>query len=95
MIKTTFIPVHTSIPVRLGTAIGRRHTPMAAGIKSVTTVRNPDYPALFSQPGLVVPNHQNDVILLLKNCSDIDMDIPRCTAFVFFENLQNETFNQI
>jgi hypothetical protein len=30
------------VAVRLGTASGQRHTPMAAGAKSVTTVGNPD-----------------------------------------------------
>jgi hypothetical protein len=50
---------------------------MAAGIKSVTTVRNPDFPALFSQPELVVPNHQGDVTRLLQNCSDVDMGAQR------------------
>jgi hypothetical protein len=53
---------------------------MAAGIKSVATVKNPDYPALFSQPGSVVPNQQDDIIILLQNYSDVDMGIPRCTA---------------
>jgi hypothetical protein len=81
-VQKLMIPARTCTPVRLGTASGRRHTPMAAGIKSVTTVGNPDYPALFSQPGLVVPNHQGDV----------DIKIPRCTATAFLENLQNYTF---
>jgi hypothetical protein len=94
-VKTTLIPARTSVPVRLGTAIGRRHTPMAAGIQSVTTVRNPDFPALFSQPGLVEPNHQGDITLLLQNCSGVDVEIPRCTAIGFLENLQNDTFKQI
>jgi hypothetical protein len=94
-VKMTFIPARTSVPVRLGTAIGRRHMPMAAGIQSVTTIGNPDFPALFSQPGLVEPNHQGDVTLLLQNCSDVDIEIPRCTAIGFLENLQNETFKQI
>ena len=89
------IPARTCVPVRLGTAIGRRHTPMAAGLKSVTTVGNPDYPALFSQPGLVVPNHQGDVTLLLQNCGDVDIEIPRCTAIGYIENLQNKSFNEI
>jgi hypothetical protein len=51
------IPARACVPVRLGTASGRRHTPMAAGLKSVTTIGNPNYPALFFQPSLVVPNH--------------------------------------
>jgi hypothetical protein len=65
---------------------------MAARIKSVITVGNP---ALFSQPGLVIPNHQGDVNLLLQNCSEVDMEIPRCTANEFLENLQNYTLKQI
>jgi hypothetical protein len=64
---------------------------MAAGIKSVTTVGSPEYPALFSQPGLVVPDHQGDITILLQNCGDVDMEIPRCTAIRFLENLQNDT----
>ena len=89
------LPARTSVPVRLGTASGQRYTPMVAGIKSVTTVGNPDYPALFSQPGLVVPYQRGDITILLQNCSDADMEIPRCTAIGFLENLQNGTFKEI
>ena len=56
-VSTVKIPPLTTIPVGLGTAIGRRHTPMAAGFKSVSTIGNPDFPALFARPGLVVPDH--------------------------------------
>jgi hypothetical protein len=49
---------------------GRRHMPKVAGLKSVTSVGNPDYPALFSQPGLVVANHKDDVTILLQNCPE-------------------------
>jgi hypothetical protein len=59
------IPARTCVPVRLGTASEQRFTLMAAEIKSVTTVDNPDYPALFSQPGLVVPNYEGDFTILL------------------------------
>jgi hypothetical protein len=58
---------------------------MAAGIKSITTVGNPDYPALFLQPGLVVPNHQSDVTIIMQNCGHVDMEIPRCTAIGFLD----------
>jgi hypothetical protein len=47
-------------------------------------VGNPDYPAIFSQPGLVVPNHQADFTMLLQNC-DVDLEIPRCTAIGFLK----------
>ncbi len=62
---------------------------MAAGIQSVTTIGNPDFPALFLQPGVVIPNHQGDVTLLLQNCSDVGMEIPRCKAIGFLENFKN------
>ena len=92
-VQKTLIPARTGVPVRLGMASGRRHTPMAAGIKSVTTIGNPDYPALFSQPGLVIPNHQGDVTIKLQNCGYVDMEIPRCTTIGYLENLQNNAFN--
>jgi hypothetical protein len=44
---------------------------------------------------LVVPNQQGDVTTLPQNCSDVDMEIPRCTAIVFLNNLQDDTFNEI
>ncbi len=63
-VQKIIVPARTGVPVRLGTASGRRHTPMAAGIKSVTTIGNL---ALFFQPGLVIPNHQGDVTIILQN----------------------------
>ncbi len=68
---------------------------MAARLKSVTTIGNTDYPALFSQPGLAVPNYQGDITILLQNCGDVDIEIPRCTAIGYLENLQNKSFNEI
>ena len=68
---------------------------MAAGIKSVTTLGNLDYSALFLQPGLVVPYHQGDVTILLQNCSEVNIEIPRCTAIGFLENLKNDTFKKM
>ena len=68
---------------------------MAAGVKSVTTVGNNDFPGLFSQPGLVVPNHQGYVTIILQNCADIDMELPICTVFGFIENLYIDEFNEI
>jgi hypothetical protein len=44
---------------------------------------------------LVVPNHQGDVTILLQNCGDVDMEIPRCTAIGYLENLQNNSFQEI
>jgi hypothetical protein len=44
------VAVITTCAVRLGTAIGKRHTPMAAGLKSDSTIGNIDHPQLFAQP---------------------------------------------
>ena len=41
---------------------------MAAGLKSVSTIGNLDFPQIFAQPGLVIPNHQGDVTVLMQNC---------------------------
>jgi hypothetical protein len=38
------IPARTTSPVRLGIALGARHTPMAAGFQSVSTIGNLDHP---------------------------------------------------
>ena len=89
------IPAHTSCPMRFGTSIGRRHTPMAAGFKSVSTIASMEFPMIFAQPGLVIPDHQGDVTLLIQNCSDQDVEIPRCTTLGFIENLKNTEFKEI
>ena len=41
---------HTACQVRLGTAVGRKHSPMAAGFKSITTIANLDFPQIFLNP---------------------------------------------
>jgi hypothetical protein len=89
------IPARTKSPVRLGTTTGARHTPMAAGFKSVSTVGNIDHPQLFAQPGLVIPDHLGDVTIMLQNMSDVDIEIPRCTTIGSIENLNNEYFGKI
>ena len=50
---------------------------------------------LFCQPSLVVPNHQGDVTILLQNCPDQDVEIPRNTTLGYLENLNNKKFNNI
>ena len=94
-VKLIHIPAHTTCPIRLASSTGRRHTPMAAGLKCVTTIGTLDFPMLFSQPGLVVPNHQGDVTIMLQNCSDQDIEIPRNTTLGYLENLNNKEFNKI
>ncbi len=75
------ILTRTTCPVRLGIAIGRRHIPMAAGFKSVSTI---DHPQLFAQPGLVIPDHQGDVTIMMQNMSVVGIKVPPFTTIVFF-----------
>ena len=32
---------------------------------------------------------------MLQNCSNVDMEIPRCTAMGFLENLKNKCFDEM
>ena len=58
IIATLKIPAHTGIPVRLGTTIGARQSPMPSGVKAVSTIASLDFPCLCAKPGLVSPDHQ-------------------------------------
>ena len=69
--KKIKIPPSTTVPVRLGTAIGQRYTPMVAGFKAVSTIGNPDFLALFAQQGLVTTDHQGDVTIMPQNCCNV------------------------
>ena len=39
-----------------------------------------NFPMLFYQADLVVPNHQGDVTIMLQNCLDQDIEIPKNTT---------------
>ena len=67
----------------------------ANGLNCVATIGNLDFPMLFAQPGLVVTNHQDDVTIILQNCSEQDIEIPRNTTLGYLENLKNECLNNI
>jgi hypothetical protein len=53
---------------------------MGAGFKSVSTIGNIYHPQLFAKSGLVAPDHQGDVTIMLQNMSDVDIELPRCTT---------------
>jgi hypothetical protein len=55
----------------------------------------PDFPTLFLQPGLLALNHQVDVAILLQNCGDVNMEMPRYRAIGFLENLQYNKIKEI
>ena len=86
-VKLMHIPAQTTCPIRLASHTSRRHTPMAAGLKCVTMIGNLNFPMLFAQQGLVVPNHQGDVTIILRNCSVQGIEIPRNTTLGYLENV--------
>ena len=96
ILRQITIPAHTGVPVRLGTTtIGRKDQPMPNGVKAVSTVATLEFPCLFAQPGLVCPDFQGHVMIVIQNCGDVDITLPRCTAVGFIENLTNAEFEEI
>ena len=68
---------------------------MSSGVKAVSTVASLDFPCLFAQPGLVTPDHQGQVMIILQNCGDEDITIPRCSSIGYIENVNNPCFDEI
>jgi dUTPase len=50
---------------------------MPNGLVAVTTISSMDFLCLFAQPALVSPDHQGQVVLILQNCGNEDITIPR------------------
>jgi hypothetical protein len=67
VINTQKIPARTGVPVKLGTTIGNSQDKMSNGDVAVTTISSMDFQCLFAQPGLVSPDHQGQVMLILQN----------------------------
>ena len=95
VIATLKIPAHAGNPVRLGTTTGARQNHMPSGVKAVSTFASLDFPYLFAQPGLVSPDHQGQIMILLQNCGDEDITIPRCSNIGYIENVKNPCFDEI
>jgi hypothetical protein len=51
----------------LGTTIKKSQKTMPNGLVAVTTISSMDFPCLFAQPGLVSPDHQGQVMVILQN----------------------------
>ena len=79
------IPANRACQVRLGMAVSRKHSPMTAGFKSISKIATADFHQIFSQPGLVLRDHQGEVTLILQNCRSHDIEIPRGSTVVFFK----------
>jgi hypothetical protein len=68
---------------------------MPSGVVTVTTIASMDFPCLFTQPGLVKPYHQVQVMKNLQNCKDEDITIPRCSNIGYIENVKTLHFDII
>ena len=68
---------------------------MPNGIKAVSTVASLDFLSLFAQPGQVCPDGQGCVTIMLLNCGDSEITLPRCTIIGFIEKLNDLQFENI
>ncbi len=73
------IPTHTRVPVTLGTTL-----------VTVTGIASMDFPCLFAQHGLVIPDDQVQVMIILKNCGEEDITIPRCSNIEYIESEESK-----
>jgi hypothetical protein len=68
---------------------------MPNGLVAMTTISSMDFPYLFAEPGLISPDHQGQMMLILQNCSNEDIIIPRCSIFGCIENVKSPCFDSI
>ncbi len=94
VISTITLPAHSGVPVRLRTSISRRK-PIPGGMKAVSTVASLDFPSLFAQPGLVCPDAEGCVTVLLQNCVDQEITLSRRSVVGFIKNLNNPQFERV
>jgi dUTPase len=95
VISTLEIPTTTRVQVRLGKTIGNSQNPMPSGLMAVTNFASMDFPCLFAQSGLVSPDHHGQMMMIVQNCSNEDITIPRCSNIGYFENAKNPYFDNI
>ena len=87
-------PMHTENPsphcnsCQVGNDNRERPSHMPSGLTAVSTVASMDFPCLNAQPGLVSPDHQGQVMIVLQNCGDEDIIIPRFSNIGYIENVK-------
>ena len=95
VISQITIPALTGLPIKVKSSLGKNGEPMPHGIRAVLTVACLDFPELFAQPGLVCPDSQGNVTLLMQNCGNTEITMPRNTVVGFIENLNSQDFEEI
>ena len=67
-----FLPAHSSQSVRVSTKQEgfKRHCPQ---ITSIAEIHCKDYKQIMGPQGVVIPDHQGKIVIVLQNCSDVDV----------------------
>jgi dUTPase len=94
-ISTLKTRAHTGIPARLGTTLGNNQEPMPGGVQAVSTIASMEFPYLFAQTGLVSPDYQGQLLIILQNCGDKDVILPRGSIIGFIANVKYPNFDEI
>jgi hypothetical protein len=79
----------------VGTTLGKNQEPMPGGVQAVSKIAGMELSYQFAQPGLVSPDYQPKVMIILQNCGDEDITLPRCLKIGFLENVKNPHFNEM
>jgi hypothetical protein len=79
----------------LGTSIVKNQRSVSGGIKALSTIAKMEFPFLLAQPGLVSPDHQGRLIIILQKCGDKYNTISRCSNNRYIENVNNPHFDKI
>ena len=80
-----FLPAHSSQSVRVSTKQEgfKRHCPQ---ITSIAEIHCQDYQQIMGPQGVIIPDHQGKIVVVLQNCSDVDVKLPRGTLIGSIEN---------
>jgi hypothetical protein len=54
----------------LGTTVVKNQKPMSSGVMAVSTIASMNFPCLFAKRGLLSPDHQDQVMMILQNLGE-------------------------
>jgi hypothetical protein len=68
---------------------------MPSRLRAVSIIASMEFPCLLAQLGPESPDHQDQMMIILQNCGDEDITLPRCSNIENIENVKNPYFDQI
>jgi hypothetical protein len=77
------------MPIRMATSTAGGNRP-ATNLNCMATILSPEFPQLGGGPGWIIPNHAGQVIMVVQNCSPVDMHIARGMKMGVLENIHGE-----